>query len=110
MRCTAVKVDGSPCHALAMRNDPDGFCGFHSRRNSFAVLRAAEFTKAEAIKIISQEIRILKKSKRVDPIGKASALKDLILLWQSLSAPEPPAKSLTFAERAKLFDEERKGK
>jgi len=111
MRCTATRVDGSECHALAMRNDPDCRCGFHSKRNSFAVRREADFTKAEAVKIIGKEIRVLRKAKR-DPVERADALRNLVLLWQSLTAPEvePPAKTLTWAERAKLFDEERKGK
>jgi len=106
MKCTATKVDGSPCRALAMREDPDQRCGFHSKRNSFAVQRAAEFTKAEAIKIMGQEIRILKKSKGANPVDKAEALKDLVQLWQSLTAPEPPAKSLTWAERVAEFESE----
>jgi len=107
MQCTAIKKDGIQCRALAMRNDPDQRCGFHSKRNSFAVQRAAEFTKAEAIKIIGQEIRVLRKSKGANPVDKAEALKDLILLWQSLTAPEPTPKPLTWAERAKLFEGER---
>jgi len=108
MRCTATRVDGSECHALAMREDPDQRCGFHSQRNSFAVQRAAEFTKAEAIKTVGKEIRVLRKSKGAAPVDKAEALKDLVLLWQSLTAPEvePPAKALTWAERVAEFESE----
>ena len=112
MKCTATKADGSPCHALAMRNDPDQRCGFHSKRNSFAVLRASEFTKQEAIKIIGQEIRVLRKSKGASPVERAEALKDLVLLWQSLIAPEPEpsVKSLTWAERVAKLEKEKKEK
>ena len=95
-----------------MRDDPDQRCGFHSKRNSFAVLRASEFTKAEAVKIIGKEIRVLKKSKGANPVDKAEALKDLVLLWQSLTAPEVelPLKSLTWAQRVAEFEKEKKGK
>ena len=112
MKCTATRVDGSECHALAMRGDPDGRCGFHSKRNSFAVRREAEFTKAEAVKIIGQEIRALKKSKQANPVERAEALKDLVLLWQSLIAPEPEpsVKPLTWDERVAEFEKEKKGK
>ena len=108
MRCTATKVDGSPCHALAMRDDPDQRCGFHSKRNSFAVQRASDFTKQEAVKTVGTEIRVLRKAKRADPVGRATSLKDLIQLWQSLTAPEPPAKSLTWAERVAEFEKGKK--
>ena len=110
MRCTATRVDGSECHALAMRNDPDQRCGFHSKRNSFGAQREADFTKAEAIKTVGKEIRVLKKSKGADPVEKAEALKDLIQLWQSLTLPvvEPPAKALTFAERVAEFEKGKK--
>ena len=109
MRCTATRVDGSECHALAMRNDPDQRCGFHSKRNSFAVQRASDFTKQEAVKKVTQAIRALRKSKR-DTVEQAQALKDLIQLWREMTAPEPPTKSLTLAERIKMVEEEGKKK
>jgi hypothetical protein len=93
-----------------MREDPDQRCGFHSKRNSFAAQRASDFTRAEAIQTVGKEIRVLRRAKGVNPVERADALRNLILLWQSLATPEvePPPKPLTLAEKLKKLEDERK--
>lgn len=111
MKCSATKADGSPCRASAVHADPEGCCVFHSQLSFPGQHRSSELTKAEIARIIGQEIRSLRRAKATEPrdvIGKADALRKLVALWQTLTAPEvePPPRPLTSAERIKKIEQE----
>jgi hypothetical protein len=91
-RCTAVKADGSNCQAPALRADPDCRCVFHSKLTFPAANRSHDFTKPEAVRTVGREIRALRRDKALKGIARAETIRNLILLWQSLTAPEaePP--------------------
>jgi hypothetical protein len=105
MKCTATKADGSPCRASAIHADPEGRCVFHSSLSFPGQHRSSELTKEEAIRTVTQAIRALRKTQR-DPVERADALRNLIVLWQSLTVPEvePPPRPLTSAERIKKIE------
>ena len=112
-QCTALRKDGNPCRAVAVLRDPDGHCVFHSSLVFLAKSKAAhEVTKEELLATLGREIRRLRKRKDPSPLQlqRASEIRSLIQLWQSLTAPviEPPAKSLTFQERVTEFEKGKK--
>lgn len=108
MRCSAVKVNGSPCRASAVHADLNGHCVFHSSLSFPGQRQRSDLTKAEVIRTIGREIRVLRRAKGANPVERADALRNLILVWQQLSAPkpEPVVRPMSFKERVREFESE----
>jgi len=113
--CTALRKDGSPCRAAAVLRDPDSRCVFHSSLVFLAKPKAAhEVTKEELATTLGREIRRLRKLKDPTPqqLQRADAIRNLIILWREMSAPvvEPLPKQLSFDEKMRMIEAERKEK
>jgi len=112
--CTSLRKDGTPCRAQAAHLDPAGHCVFHSSLIFPARKKAHEVTKEELTTTLGREIRRLRKLKDPSPqqLQRADAIRNLIILWREMSAPvvEPPAKPLTYEERVRMVETERKEK
>jgi hypothetical protein len=87
---------------------------WHSSLSFPATKQVHEVTKEEAIRTIGREMRRLRKLKEPSPqqLQRADAIRNLILLWQSLTTaePEPLPKPLTYEERVRMVEAERKEK
>jgi len=89
-KCRALTRSGLPCLAFARRDDPDGYCVYHSRRSAPGAQREAKpLTKDVLVKMIEATIRSVKHAK-CNPLEKSRELRALLIERDKLLAPETP--------------------
>jgi len=93
-KCKALTSKGNPCLAFARRDDPDGYCVYHSRLSADGSQREAKpLTKADLVKMIEATIRQVRHAK-LNALERSRELRALIAERDKLLAGETEEKEL----------------
>ena len=93
-KCKALTRSGLPCLAFARRDDPDGYCVYHSRLSADGSQREAKpLTKADLVKMIEATIRQVRHAK-LNALERSRELRALIAERDKLLAGETEEKEL----------------
>jgi len=89
-KCKALTSKGNPCLAFARRDDPDGYCVYHSRLSADGAQRQAKpLTKDDLVKLVEATIRQVRHAK-LNALERSRELRALITERDKLLAPETP--------------------
>ena len=90
-KCRALTSKGKPFNVFARKDDPQGFCMFHSRLPAPGTTRMPKpLDKADLVKMIDATIRQVRRAK-CSPLERSRELRALIIERDKLLA-EPESK------------------
>lgn len=89
-KCSALTRSGNACLAFARRDDPDGYCVYHSLLGANGSQRAAKpLTKEDLLKLVEATIRQVRHAK-LNALERSRELRALLTERDKLLAPETP--------------------